>query len=1037
MATRLRGRGCWEWSPPERRPPAGPRGPGAEEGAASPPVLSLSHFCRSPFLCFGDVRLGTSRTLPLALDNPNEEVANVRLSRVPAAEQGFSVRPSAFVLQPKEKIVISVTWTPLKGGRVREMVTFLVNDILKHQAILLGNAEEQKKKKKYKKMKKATLIIQSHLRAYISAKKVLASYQETRSAVIFLQSAYRGMRARRTFLHILTSVIKIQAYYRAYVFRKKFLRLKHAAIKLQSFVRMSQTRRRYLHLKAAALQREERRRVSCITLQAFVRGYLVRKQMRLERRAAVSLQSYFRMRKVRLGYLQTYKAAVVVQNYYRAHRARVSQRKDFLQVKRAATCLQAACRGYKVRQLIKQQSAAALKIQAAFRGYSQRKKYRSVLRSTLKIQRWYRTHKAVSDTRAHFLKTRAAAISLQSAFRGWKVRKQVRREQQAAVKIQSAFRMAKAQKEFRLFKKAACTLQQHLRAWAAGRRQCAEYAARAACLIQMHYRAYSTARRQHRLYLQIRAAVVTLQSAYRGLRVRKALTELRKAATAIQSRYRAYQAQKQFAAYRAAAVLIQRWYRGTKTANCQRREYLTLKKAVVTVQAVYRGVRVRTRVQRMHTAATLIKATFRMQQARRRYQQMRTAAVVIQRRYRAHRQGEAQRARYLTTLKAVSILQASLRGARARQRLRELHTAATLIQAHYRRYRQQAYYTTLKKVTKMVQQKYRRWFRARLQQKRLLQKYHGVLNTPREAQEQISRQNRAASVIQRAVRRFLLRRKQEKFNDRIIKIQALWRGYSWRKRNDCAKMKAIRQRLHCINKELREENKLYQRAALAVHGLLTHKYLSAVLEALKHLEVVTRLSSLCCENMAQSGAIAKIFVLIRSCNRSVPCMEVIGYAVQVLLNVAKYEKTTSAVYDVENSVDTLLELLHTYQEKPGDKVADRTRSIFTKTCCLLAVLLKTTNRASDVRSRSKVVDRIYNLYKLAAHKHRVNTERILCKQRKNPSLSLACIPETPVRTRTVSRLKPDWVLRKDNVEESMNPLKALQMLMDTLGTPYR
>ena len=52
-------------------------------------------------------------------------------------------------------------------------------------------------------------------------------------------------------------------------------------------------------------------------------------------------------------------------------------------------------------------------------------------------------------------------------------------------------------------------------------------------------------------------------------------------------------------------------------------------------------------------------------------------------------------------------------------------------------------------------------------------------------------------------------------------------------------------------------------------------------------EVVTRLSSLCCENMAQSGAISKIFVLIRSCNRSVPCMEVIGYAVQVLLNVAK------------------------------------------------------------------------------------------------------------------------------------------------------
>uniref|UniRef100_A0A8D1AL48 Abnormal spindle-like microcephaly-associated protein homolog n=1 Tax=Sus scrofa TaxID=9823 RepID=A0A8D1AL48_PIG len=1456
--------------------------------------------------------------------------------------------------------------------RMRQDRLWFLN-LKKNIITLQAHVRKHQQLQKYKKIKKATLIIQSHLRAYISARKVLASYQKTRSAVIVLQSAYRGMQARRTFLHILTAVIKIQAYYRAYIFRKKFRRLKHAAIKLQSLVRMKQTRKRYLHLRAAALQREERRRASCITLQASVRGYLVRKQIRLERRAAVSLQSYFRMRKVRLDYLRMYKAAVVIQNYYRAYKARVNQRKNFLQVKRAATCLQAAYRGYKVRQLIKQQSAAALTIQAAFRGYSRRMKYHCVLQSTLKIQRWYRTHKTVSDTRAQFLKTRAAAISLQSAYRGWKVRKQVRREQQAAVKIQSTFRMAKAQKEFRLFKKAACTIQQHLRAWAAGRRQRAEYTAlrraaatlqstwrgrvarrqmqkqhacaviiqscyrayvqrrrwesmkRAACLIQMYYRAYSTARKQHRLYLKIRAAVVTLQSAYRGLRVRRDIKEQHKAATTIQSRYRAHQTQKQYATYRASAVLIQRWYRDTKIANCQRKEYLTLKKAAVTVQAVYRGVKVRRQVRLMHRAASLIKAIFKMQQARRRYHQMRTAAIVIQRRYRAYHQGKTQRARYLTTLKAVSILQASFRGACVRQSLRKMQTAATLIQAHYRRYRQQTHFNTLKKATKMVQQKYRavrernvqlqrytrlrhsvirlqaafrgmrarrqlkvrhaaaaliqrrfrtlmmrrrflslrrtavwiqrkyranvcakhhlqqfrrlqkaaikiqswyrgwmvrkkmqemqraatliqatyrmhrtqvtfqtwkhasvliqqryrarraaklqrehyvrlrhsavviqaahkgmkarqlfraklraaiiiqstyrmyryrarkkkalahkalkkaviciqsyyrgfrvrkdihrlhaaatliqsfyrmhrarvdyqakkaavvviqnyyrsyirvkmerkkilatqksiqtiqatfigmnvrqkfksmpeatmvasgtqpasccyrtetpyeagplqeaefhsqrkaavtiqkafrkmvtrklekqkcaavriqaflrmavcrrrfaqqkraaitlqryfrtrqtrkqfllcreaavvsqnhqraflsakhqrevylqirssvifiqarmkgliqkrkfqkmkastikiqvfiihlnikfslrkvkreRWFRARLQQKRLLQKYHRVITIQHEAQERISQQNRAASVIQRAVRHFLLRKKQEKLNNRITKIQALWRGYSWRKRNDCAKIKAIRQRLHCANREIREENKLYQRTTLALRGLLTYKYLSAILEALKHLEVVTRLSSLCCENMAQSGAIAKIFVLIRSCNRSVPCMEVIGYAVQVLLNVAKYEKTTPAVYDVENSVDTLLELLHMYQEKPGDKVADKTRSIFTKTCCLLAVLLKATNRASDVRSRSKAVDRIYNLYKLTAHKHKVNTERILCKQRKNSSLSLACIPETPVRTRMVSRLKPDWVLRNDNVEEILTPLRALQMVMDTLGLPY-
>ncbi|XP_026977949.1 abnormal spindle-like microcephaly-associated protein isoform X6 [Sagmatias obliquidens] len=1086
----------------------------------------------------------------------------------------------------------------------------LKKNIIRLQAHIRKHQQLQK----YKKMKKAALVIQIHFRAYISAKKVLASYQKTRSAVIVLQSAFRGMQARKKFIHILTSVIRIQSYYRAYVSRKKFLRLKNAAVKLQSIVKMKQTRKQYLHLRAAALKREEHMRASCIKLQAFVRGYLVRKQVRLQRKAAVSLQSHFRMRKMRLYYLKIYKATVVIQSYYRAYKAQVNQRKNFLQVKRAVICLQATYRGYKVRQLIKQQSTAALKIQTAFRGYSKRMKYRSVLQSTLKIQRWYRTHKTASDIRTQFLKTRAAVISLQSAYRGWKVRKQIRREHQAAVKIQSAFRMAKAQKEFGLLKTAASVIQQHLRARAAGRRERMEYTAlrlaavmlqstwrgraarrqvqkkhkcavliqscyrmyvqrkkwkimkKAACLIQMYYRAYSTGRKQHHLYLKTKAAVVILQSAYRGMRVRKKIKEHHKAAAAIQSSYRAYQTKKKYATYRASAVIIQRWYRDIKIADRQRKEYLTLKKAAVKIQAVYRGVTVRRETQHLHAAATLIKAVFKMQQSRRRYHQMRTAAVIIQTAWRRHKARKylrevkaackiqawyrcwKARKEYLAVLRAVRIIQGCFRTKLQRRRFlnvrastiiiqrkwravlsgRTAHEqflttkrfqAACLIQANFRGYKgrqvflqqksaaltiqryirarkteksERRKYVELKKSTVVlqalvrgwlvrkrileqrakirllhftaaafyhlsalrIQRAYRlhralknaddkqvnsairiqRWFRARLQHKRFLQK-HRFMKIQNEAQERISQQNRAASVIQKAVRRFLLRKKQEKLDNRVTKIQALWRGYSWRKKNDCSKIKAIRQRLQCVNREIREENKLYHRTALALHYLLTYKYLSAILEALKHLEVVTGLSSLCCENMAQSGAISKIFVLIRSCNRSVPCMEVIGYAVQVLLNVAKYEKTTSAVYDVENCVDTLLELLQMYQEKPGDKVADKSRSIFTKTCCLLAVLLKRTNRASDVRSRSKVVDRIYSLYKLTAHKHKVNTERILCKQKKK-SMSISFIPETPVRTRMVSRLKPDWVLRRDNLEEIMNPLKAIQMVMDTLGIPY-
>uniref|UniRef100_A0A8C0C7C6 Assembly factor for spindle microtubules n=1 Tax=Balaenoptera musculus TaxID=9771 RepID=A0A8C0C7C6_BALMU len=539
-----------------------------------------------------------------------------------------------------------------------------------------------------------------------------------------------------------------------------------------------------------------------------------------------------------------------------------------------------------------------------------------------------------------------------------------------------------------------------------------------------------------------------IQTVWRRHKARKYIREV-KAACKIQAWYRCWKARKEYLAVLRAVRIIQ----GCFCTKLQRRRFLNMRASTIIIQRKWRAVlsgrtaHEQFLMTKRHQAACLIQANFRAYKGRQVFLQQKSAALTIQRYIRARKAGKCERIKYVELKKSTVVLQALVRGWLVRKRILEqrakirllhftaaafYHLSALRIQRAYRLHR------ALKNANnKQVNSAIciQRWFRARLQHKRFLQK-HSFIKIQDEAQEHMSQQNRAASVIQKAVCRFLLRKKQEKFNDRITKIQALWRGYSWRKKNDCTKIKAIRQRLQCVNREIREENKLYHRTALALHYLLTYKYLSAILEALKHLEVVTRLSSLCCENMAQSGAISKIFVLIRSCNRSVPCMEVIGYAVQVLLNVAKYEKTTSAVYDVENCVDTLLELLQMYQEKPGDKVADKSRSIFTKTCCLLAVLLKRTNRASDVRSRSKVVDRIYSLYKLTAHKHKVNTERILCKQKQKSSMSISFIPETPVRTRMVSRLKPDWVLRRDNLEEMMNPLKAIQMVMDTLGIPY-
>lgn len=69
------------------------------------------------------------------------------------------------------------------------------------------------------------------------------------------------------------------------------------------------------------------------------------------------------------------------------------------------------------------------------------------------------------------------------------------------------------------------------------------------------------------------------------------------------------------------------------------------------------------------------------------------------------------------------------------------------------------------------------------------------------------------------------------------------------------------------------------------------------------------------------------------------------YKTSCLFLLQQYERTTQAVYEVENSIDTLLNLLQMYRAKAGDKISEKGGSIFTKTCCLLAILSKDSKRA--------------------------------------------------------------------------------------------
>lgn len=956
----------------------------------------------------------------------------------------------------------------------------------------------------FHRLRKAATVVQQRYRAVKEGSSQFQRYSRLRRSVILVQAAFRGLKARRHLKAMHLAATVIQRRFRTLLMRRKFLSLRKTVIWIQRQYRAR------LHAKYCRQQLLLEKAVTKI--QSSYKGWMVRKSVQKMHRAATVIQATFRMHRACVRYQRLKRASVVIQKQYRAHRTAELQRQLFVRQRQAALTLQAAFRGVKARNHLKTMHASATLIQSKFRARIVRRQFLALRKAAIFVQRKYRATLYAKHKLHQFLQLRKAAITIQSSFRRLMVKKQLQERHRAAALIQATFRMHRTYVRFHLWKRASIRIQQHYRTYRTRklqREQLSREEHRAAVRIQSTYRMH----RQCCVYQQLRWAAKVIQKKYRANKRRQDLPMACKeetpltqmhfqgsnmakqvqlqhdAAVIIQKHFRAFKARRLVEAERGsqavwrtsearqdlrrgeAACRIQAWYRRCRV----RRRYLTLLKAVKTIQGYFYAKQERTRFLKMraaaiiiqrkwraalcaraacesltlkrHGAACVIQAHFRGYKGRQSFRQQRSAALTIQRYVRASVAARQERTKYVQFKKSAVVLQALVRGWLARKRVSEqkanirrfrfiaaayCHMCALRIQRAYRRH--VAMRNAKKHVNSVIV--IQRWFRRRLQQQRFIEQYRKIMAAERDVQARRHQQDRAASVIQKAVRRFLLSRRQQKVNSSATRIQALWRGYASRKKNDRTEIKAIRQSLRAVSRNVEEENKLYRRTERALHHLLTYKHLSAILEAMKHLEVVTRLSPLCCENMAESGAVSTVFVVIRSCNRSVPCMEVVGCAVQVLLNVAKYDKTISAVYDAENCVDTLLELLQAYREKPGDRVAEKSASIFTRTCCLLAVLLKTEQCAFDAQSRSKVIDRIYRLYKFTVPKHKVNTQGLFDKQKQNSCIGFPFIPERSIKTRIVSRLKPQWVLRRDNMEEITNSLQAIQLVMDTLGIPY-
>ncbi|OON15313.1 hypothetical protein X801_08887 [Opisthorchis viverrini] len=556
------------------------------------------------------------------------------------------------------------------------------------------------------------------------------------------------------------------------------------------------------------------------------------------------------------------------------------------------------------------------------------------------------------------------------AFGGSKATSQLTRVKSLLINVQCVCRAHLARKRFsdRVVEaerrnRAAILIQSHWRRLLA-RQQFAKQRS-AAIYIQSWWRAQLAKQK----WLSIRLWVIDLQRTGRRYLVRTQVSRLvfeaeqaNRAAVRIQSCWRGFLERRRLSKKRSAAVRIQAWWRG----QLVRRKWRETCQAVVIVQAYIRGFLARRRVAQLRRtavqlrAATVIQAFWRGLVVRRRLSNERLAASRIQHWWR----GRIAHQRFVRTYQVVLVLQIACRSYLARCRCQQLRLqalsrrelAARTVQRAWRSYRCRQRCIVEHEAAKRIQH----WWRGRLTRIQWLETTRVVLWVQRKWRHILFRRHEAACLIQRCWRTHGLRRYFYRRRIAATVIQSCWRGILLRRqladiagqhqaqksalirgkigttaiqrtnklKTKCSKITfefhldsseahrliRIRTQLFAATKVAvnSPNRRLCARARAAADCLIHSRSVTQVLQAIKELEIFTRLSSEICfwsvgVLSARSNSSAKSQVpshpadrspllhllfldVIQACNRSVPHEDILLRVTGTLLNIARHRR---------------------------------------------------------------------------------------------------------------------------------------------------
>ncbi|KAG8199559.1 hypothetical protein JTE90_009400 [Oedothorax gibbosus] len=870
-------------------------------------------------------------------------------------------------------------------------------------------------RKSYLIKKQSAIIVQRCVRSYLCKK---ATERENNAAAAVIQATFRGYVERKAFKRQRSACIAIQSYMRKYICKKQYLRKKKAAITIQSRYRALRIGR---NTRECFLKDKER----IISAQSIVRGWLIRKQIQNQNKHATLIQTVFRSYILRIKYLEKKHSVIAIQRCFRfyLHKKAIERRNH------AAVIIQSHCRR-RIQQLKFQKlKSATVIIQSYARKHLCRTRYLAQKSAAIAIQRYFRAVVLGKSVRNSYLSYRKSVITAQAVVRGKLTRKHLSKLDSSATKIQSVFRSYVCKKLYTKQKHSALILQHHIRDYLQRkayerkrnlaatiiqaayrgyvkrstfnkqkiaciviqsyyrRHICQEKFASqkwAASVVQARFRAILIGRMTKKAYLYDRKCIILVQSLVRRWIVNSKIQLLQYSASKIQTTYRTYVCRKQYLKKKHSIHTIQRYFRSYLHAKRIHNQYMAIRQSTICIQRTWRAYRAKCEFLRRENAAIQLQACVRMVLARKKFLLLVQSAKVIQRFYLAYRtrQKELQE-----KVQCCTKIQACFRGYLVRKSIKKQAQAAVVIQQSFRNWaKRKALSEALKKDPQYL------WY-SHLRA--------SIVIFQRKARVFVQRRMNAVLLIQYRVRMWLKRRQYA-----ALKIQALWRGYAVRRSIQNQKLVEIRRNVHKVY----DERKQLAHRTLSALTELQGTNLRNILYALKNLDVCTRLSSTCCERLQESGGLTKLIHLLDSCNRSVPHKEIIKLCTNILLNLAKHNKTVGAVWREPDSLNVFLKLMKIYCK-------DKVDLIFSKCCSLFWIFHQDSLKAQILKENAVFMGEIRKFHSYWKQK-KLKSDSTIIKRISNSRPSLV--------------IDPDWLLGQHRMREFDDPYIAIASLVHSL-----